>query len=100
MQITLEYQNKNESGLPDDTEAIVLNDMEEELEAFIKQHHQTHYIGRVTRRDYRDIIFYVDKPNFEENSTADFLDRMNDIRHLNFRIDRDENWHFVSGLLK
>ena len=100
IQITLEYKDKNENGLPSESEADILNKIEDDMEAFIKQSHQTHFIGRVTKRDFRDILYYVDLPNFDEKSTREFLDRMNDIRKLNFSIEKDETWSFVSGLLK
>jgi hypothetical protein len=100
IQITLEYREKNENGLPGDSEGLLLNEMEDRLEEFIKKSHQTHFVARVTRRDFRDIFYYVDHPHFDERETGEFLDEMNNLRNLNFRIDRDETWSFVSGLIE
>ena len=100
VQITIEYQDTNENGLPSEAESHVLNEMEDQIESFIQKDHQTHFIGRVTRKNYRDIIFYTDRPKYEDQSTREFLDRMNELRNLNFRVDRDEEWSFVSGLIR
>ena len=98
--LTVEYEEKNDDGLPTDKEAEVLNNIEDKIESYVNQKHKVHFIGRVTRKDFRDVIFYIDFPSFNQQETNQFMDEINAIRRINFRLDKDPEWNFVSGLLK
>lgn len=99
VQLTIEFQNTNENGMPNDMESEILDDIEAKIEGFIAAKHKMHFIGRVTRKSFRDVIFYVDSPNFGEAYTNEILDGINKIRRINFSVENDPNWNFVSGLL-
>ncbi|MBI1285959.1 MAG: DUF695 domain-containing protein [Flavobacteriales bacterium] len=99
-QITIEFQDKNENDLPTDSEAKILNDMEDEIEAFLNRKHTVHFIGRVTKKDYRDIIFYLSDPKFNKEEFNSFFDELNAIRRLNFSLEKDLEWELVSGLIE
>lgn len=99
-QLLLEFKDKNENGHPTDQEAEVLNEIEGKIENFLKEKHSVHFIGRVTRKDYRDLIYYIDHPLFDQESTKDFFDEINAVRGVNFNLDEDPEWVLVSGLIK
>ncbi|MFA0961657.1 DUF695 domain-containing protein [Roseivirga sp. BDSF3-8] len=99
-QFLLEFKDKNENGHPTDQEAEVLNKLEDKIENFLKVKHKVHFIGRVTRKDFRDLIFYIDQPRLDQDETKSFFDQINAIRGVNFNLDKDPEWKFVSGLIK
>lgn len=99
-QILIEFKDKNESGFPTDKEAVVLNQIEDKIVVFFQKKHKVHFIGRITRKDFRDLIFYINTPEFDKESTKLFFDEINSIRRINFEIDNDPAWNIVSGFLK
>ena len=98
--ILLEFKFMNENRHPTDQESEVLNKIEDKIENFLKKKHKVHFIGRVTRKNYRDLIYYIDSPKLGQDETNKFFDEINLIRRVNFDIDRDPEWKFVSGLIK
>ena len=99
-QILLAIQDKNDNGHPTDEEAAVLNDIEDKITTFLKENHTVHHIGRVTRNGERDIIYYIDKPKFNQHETKLFFDEINSQRNLNFTLEKDPKWEFVGGLIQ
>ena len=99
-QLLLEYKDKNENGHPTDQEAEVLNEIEDKIENFLKEKHKVHFIGRVTRKDFRDLIYYIDQPRLDPEGTKIFFDEISSIRGVNFNLDEDPEWKFVSGPIK
>ncbi|TNE79750.1 MAG: DUF695 domain-containing protein [Bacteroidetes bacterium] len=99
-QLLLEFKDKNENGHPTDQEAEVLNELEDKIDNFLKDKHKVHFIGRVTRKDFRDLIYYIDQPRLDQDETKNFFDEISSIRGVNFNLDKDPEWNFVSGLIK
>ncbi len=100
VQVLIEYQLKHETGLPTDEEASVLNEIEDEIVDFLKVNHQVHFIARLTRKDYRDLLYYIDQPGFDQKKSNEFFEKINLKRKLNFNLEKDEEWRFVSGLFQ
>ncbi|MGM0479835.1 MAG: DUF695 domain-containing protein [Bacteroidota bacterium] len=98
-QLVIEFKDKNENGHPTDQEAEVLNELEDKIEGFLKEKHKVHFIGRVTRKDFRDLIYYIDQPRLDQERTRVFFDDISSIRGVNFDLDEDPEWKLVSGLI-
>jgi len=47
-----------------------------------------------------DIIFYVDQPRFDQNKTKNFFNQIQEVRRINFNMEKDIDWNNVSGLIK
>ncbi|MCB0538722.1 MAG: DUF695 domain-containing protein [Bacteroidetes bacterium] len=100
IQVTLELVDTDDRKMPTDSEAQILNELEDKIEKFIKEKHKTHFIGRVTQNGFRDIIFYVDQPRFDQEKTNLFFDKVQEQRRVNFNMEKDINWNNVGGLIK
>ena len=98
--ILIDVLEQNENGHPTDEEAALLNSIEERITEFLKKTQVVHYIGRITRKSERDIIYYIDKPNFNNEELKIFFDSINAIRPLNLNIEKDESWNNISGFMK
>ena len=94
----LEILMKNDNGHPNDEEAEIHNDLQDKIEAFLKEKHTVHSVARVTRNGVRDVLIYIDKPKFTKEEATSFLDQINSIRALNFTISKDPKWDSVKGL--
>ena len=100
IQVTLELEDVDDRKMPTASESQILNDLEDKIEAFISDKHKTHLIGRVTQNGFRDLIFYIDLPRFNQEKTNIFFDQIQEIRRVNFAMEKDINWNNVSGLIK
>ena len=98
--LLIEFKDKNESGHPTDQEAEILNELEDKIEKFLKRQHKVHFIGRVTRKDFRNLFYYIDQPRLIQEETNKFFDEISSVRAINFNLDNDPEWEFVSGLIK
>ena len=74
--MTLELVDIDDRKMPNESEAQILNELEDKIEKFIMEKHKTHFIGRVTQNGFRDIIFYVDQPRFDQEKTSIFFDQV------------------------
>ena len=77
--------------MPAESEAQILNELEDKIETFIKEKHKTHFIGRITQNGFRNIIFYVDQPRFEQEKTNLFFDQVQVKRRVNFTMEKTLN---------
>jgi hypothetical protein len=98
--VELEIVDKNDNGHPVDTDAEKLAAIEAEILEFLKQKHTVHFLGRVTRNGFRDLLYYVDMPRFKQAEVNAFCDNIMKERGINFRIKKDPNWTAVSGFIK
>lgn len=98
-QVLFEIQDKNENGHPTSEEAEVLNDLEDKVDAFFKENHVAHFIGRLTRNGFRDIFYYLDRPNFDQEKTKIFFDEICAIRPIDFYLEEDKKWNKVSAFI-
>jgi hypothetical protein len=94
----LEILNKNDNGHPLNDEAEILNDLQDKIESFLKEKHTVHPVARVTRNGTRDILIYIDEPKFTKEEAKEFFDQINEIRAVNFIINKDPNWNSVKAL--
>jgi hypothetical protein len=99
-QILIETGENDENGYPSANEAELLNMLEDWIEAFFKENHVTHFIGRLTRKGYRDIFYYLDRPNFDQYKTKKFFDEISAIRGINFYLKEDEKWDNVAQFIE
>lgn len=97
--IELEVVDKNDNGHPVDTEAARLNQIQEEIEAFLKQKHTVHSVARVTRNGARDLLIYIDTPKLTQEELNAFFDDILKERQVNFSIQKDASWNAVSGFM-
>jgi hypothetical protein len=98
--VELEIVDKNDNGHPVDTDAERLAKLEEEILSFLQQKHTVHFLVRVTRNGFRDLLYYVDQPKFEQAEVNAFCDNIMKERGINFRMEKDPTWTAVSGFIK
>lgn len=98
--ILIEIGEQNENGHPTEEEAALLNSLEEQITAFLRKSQVVHQVGRVTRKGKRDIIYYIDKPNFNNTVLKEFFDAINLIRPLNLTVEKDSTWTNVAAFIK
>jgi hypothetical protein len=98
--IELEVLEKNENGHPNDADASKLNQIQDEIEEFLKQRQTVHPVARVTRNGTRDILIYIDSPKLTKEEIRLFCDRIQKDRPINLSIEKDPTWSSVSGFLK
>jgi len=98
--VELEIIDKNSNGHPVDSEAAKLNEIQGEIEAFLKKDHTVHSIARVTRNGARDLLIYIDTPKFTKEEIKEICDKINRERQINFSTQKDSNWNAVSGFIK
>ena len=98
--IELEIIEKNDNGHPVDTDAEKLAILEDDILTFLKQKHTVHFLGRVTRNGFRDLLYYIDKPKFEQSEVNAFCDNIMKERGINLSMEKDPNWTAVSGFIK
>ncbi|MEK6153989.1 DUF695 domain-containing protein [Flavobacteriaceae bacterium 3-367] len=100
VQVTLELQEVDDRKMPLQAESILLDELEDSIEKFILKKHKTHFIGRVTQNGFRDLIFYIDLPRFNQEETSTFFDAIQEKRRVNFNMEKDLTWDNVSGLIQ
>jgi hypothetical protein len=98
--VELEILDKNDNGHPIDTDAKKLEIIEGEILNFLKQKHKVHFLGRVTRNGFRDVLYYIDTPKFEQAEVNAFCDNIMKGRWINFGMEKDPKWTAVSGFIK
>lgn len=98
--IELEVLEKNDNGHPSDADASKLNQIQDEIEEFLKQRQTVHPVARVTRNGTRDILIYIDSPILTKEEIRTICDRIQKDRPISFSIEKDPTWSSVSGFLK
>jgi hypothetical protein len=98
--IELEIMDKNDNGHPIETDAEKLAKLEDKILDFLKQKHTVHFLGRVTRNGFRDLLYYIDIPKFEQTEVNTFCDNIMKERAINFSVEKDPKWKAVSGFIK
>ncbi len=98
--VELEIIDKNDNGHPVDTDAEKLAKLEEDILKFLQQKHTVHFLGRVTRNGFRDLLYYVDQPKFEQAEVNAFCDNIMKERAINFGMEKDRDWTAVSAFIK
>jgi hypothetical protein len=98
--IELEVIDKNDNGHPinSDTDKLIM--LEENIITFLKQKHTVHFLGRVTKNGFRELLYYIDIPKFEQTEVNTFCDNIMKERAINFTMEKDPKWNSVSGFLE
>ena len=97
--IEIEVTDKNENGHPTGTEAEKLNKIEQDIEKILKQRQTVHFVARIIRNGFRDLIYYIDQPNLKQNDVNVFCDNIMKERGINFTMQEDPTWKAV-GFIK
>jgi len=98
--IELEVLNPNENGHPIDEESAILNSIEERLTTFLSRINTVHHIGRVTRKNMRDVLYYIDNPKLDQREVNELCDDIMKERGINLTIQYDPTWKLVGGFVK
>jgi hypothetical protein len=98
--IELVIVDKNDNGHPINSDAEKLVKLEAEILNFLKLKHTVHFLGRVTRNGFRDLLYYMDTPKFEQTEVNAFCDNIMKERAINFGMEKDPKWKAVSGFIK
>ena len=97
--IELEVIDKNENGHPTAADAEKLNLIEERIEELLKQSQTVHFVARIIRNGYRDLLYYIDQPRLKQEDLSAFCDNIMKERGINFTMDKDPTWKNV-GFIK
>lgn len=97
--VELEIIDKNDNGHPVDSEAEKLNQIQNDIENFLKKEHTVHSVARVTRNGARDLLIYIDTPKFKKEQISEICDTINKERQISFSVQKDSGWSAVSGFL-
>lgn len=98
--IEVEIIDQNENGHPTGQDAEKLMKVETEVIEFLERQNTVHFIGRVTRNGFRDLIYYIDDPKFNQAAIDSICNKIRSERSINFSIDRDPAWTGASAFLK
>ena len=97
--IEVEVIDKNENGHPTSSEAEKLNKIEEDIEKLLKQSQTVHFVGRVIRNGFRDLLYYIDQPRLSQHEVSAFCDNIMKERGINLTMQEDPAWKSV-GFIK
>ena len=98
--VELEIIRKNDNGHPIDADAENLVRIEDEVLNFIQLKHTVHFLGRVTRNGFRELLYYIDTPRFNQDEVKAFCDNIMKDRGVNLNMKKDPKWTAVSGFIK
>ena len=92
--VNINILNKVEFGLPTKDENEILNEIEENLKAILKNSCLFHFIGRITHDGNRDIYFYLDNPILAHKELEDLTHSDSLPREFEYVIEQDKDWSF------
>ena len=84
---------------PTGTEAEKLNKIEEDIEKILKQSQTVHFVARIIRNGFRDLLYYIDQPKLKQSDVNAFCDNIMKERGINFTMQEDPTWKAV-GFIK
>jgi Family of unknown function (DUF695) len=96
--IQAHLREMNAEGLPTPAEASELNAFEDRVEELLSGCQQAHFVARVTRKNFRDLHWYLVDPKSAAQSLQQLIDRGDYTREFEFDIRRDPSWREVAGL--
>lgn len=97
--VEIEVMDKNENGHPTGSEAEKLNKIEEDIEKILKQSQTVHFVARIIRNGFRDLLYYIDEPRLKQSDISAFCDNIMKERGINFTMREDPEWKLV-GFIK
>ncbi len=98
LQVNITTKQQNPKGHPTKEEALVLNDVEDQITATLRGVSQVHFIGRATIRGSRELVYYV--KNAEDiNGALSTLVKKPQVRQWEYRITPDAEWKHADDLI-
>lgn len=95
--ITIDIEDAVEPyKLPTDTEAEILNSMEDNFTFIIGNVVKYQYVGRITDNGERQLYYYVEDPKQIHMTLNDHIEGGAYIREFQYDISQDPNWEKVS----
>ena len=91
IEITIQIKDTNDAGLPSETEAEVLNALEDRIEAEMRKQSAIHHIARQTWNRIRMLDYYVEHGPVIRTILAAMRDG-NPIRSFKYTIEHDDSW--------
>jgi hypothetical protein len=97
IQITITMQDTTDEGLPTDSEADVLNTLEDRLEAGLKAAAGAHFVGRHTWNNIRTLDYYVGDAGGAGQALMTATAAAS--RDFEYKIERDDGWANCAAFL-
>jgi len=94
--VEIEVVDKNENGHPTAAEAEKINKIEESVEKMLNQTQTVHFVARIVRNGFRDLLYYIDQPKLKQHDVNAFCDNIMKERGINFGMREDPEWKLVS----
>lgn len=87
--------NPTPEGLPTPREAEALNRWEDVLDGEISSRCKSVFVGRVTWKGHRELLYYIDRPETIGPRIQELIDS-NSMRPFAFRYEEDREWGNVA----
>lgn len=98
--VELESIYTDEEGYATEADVLRLNEVEKDILDFLKSRNTVHLVGRVNRKNFRDLLIYIDEPKMTQEEVNELCDEIMTERGINFSIEKDEEWNAVGGFLE
>lgn len=92
--ITQEYK------LPTESEAIILNLLEDTLIEIIKGNCSCQYVGRITDNGHRYLYFHIDAPELIHDALQKFIASELNSHEFSYEMTKDEEWRTTNIFFK
>jgi hypothetical protein len=93
--IEIEVIDQNQNGHPTITEAEKLNNIEKDIENLMKQSQTVHFVARIIKNGFRELLYYIDQPRLKQGDLNAFCDNIMKERGINFTMQEDPLWKLV-----
>ena len=90
--------HQNPRGLPTDEEAATLNQLEDRLTAGLSAFPELHFIGRVTLKGRRELVYYLKDPK-QVDAWLTRLAKTDQPRAWEYQIAEDPEWKYADELI-
>ena len=97
--ISTKFLHPSKNGLPGDDEFAGLNDWEDLIEARIGKVCRYAYLGHVTHKGSREVLFYVDSREPAESALKKLKEEQSTLK-FDFGVNRDDDWKSVAIYFK
>lgn len=97
--VELEAIYIDEKGFATEADASRLNEVERDVLDFLRSRNTVHLVGRVNRKQFRDLLIYIDEPQMSQDEVNEMCDEIMKERGINFSIEKDDEWNAVGGFL-
>lgn len=98
--VELEAIHVNDAGYAAEVDTVALDKVEIAVMAFLQRQHTVHLVGRVNRKNFRDLLIYMDEPRLQQDEVTAFCNSVMIERAINFTVEKDIEWNAVGGFLE